>query len=161
MTPLRNVSLTLLALMLGGYAVADALPEGSRQRLLTEALAKATLSTPYEPCPPVANMKGVQVACYNYAGREPLSFMSRIDEILFTFSTFPDTFPGLEDSPLTPRTDYWIYLPEFGRFERSFGFAGGTYRMIYVPFEGLSSNIAILFTPPGNRAQTLPRSPSL
>lgn len=143
--------LTLLALMCIGYAAADALPVGSRQLLLTQALAKATLSTPYEPCPPTQNMKGVQVACYNYGGQDPLGYMQRLDEILFTFSTFPDTFPGLEDSPLTPRTDYWIYLPEYSRFERSFDFAGGSYRIIYVPFESLSSNIAILFTPPSEQ----------
>lgn len=151
MAPLHRLLCVLFAPLVLGYAAADAMPEGSRQLLLTEALAKATLSTPYTPCPPTENMKGVQVACYNYAGSDPLGYMQRLDETLFTFAAFPDTFPGLEHTSLTPYTDYWVYLPEYSRFERSFDFGGGTYRIIYVPFEELSSTIAVLFTPAGRQ----------
>lgn len=139
--------LAALVLALVGYAHAEPMPEGSSQALLTEVLARHTLMTPHEPCPPAARQSGVQVVCANYTEHDPLGFMRRLDALLFSFALYPDTLPELAGLELVPRTDYWIYLPEYGRYERSFDFGGGAYRIIYVPYETLSSTITILYTP--------------
>ncbi len=123
------------------------MPKGSPQRLLTEVLAEQTLVQPAKDCPPIQNLRGVQALCENYSGPDLLAYMQRLDGILFTFSTYPETLPQLGDLELEPRTDYWLYLPEYGRFERSFDFEGGSYRIIYVPFNELSSNLTILYIP--------------
>jgi hypothetical protein len=143
--------LAALALALLGAAHADSMPEGSSQALLTEVLARHTLMTRYEPCPPAARQTGVQVVCANYSEYNPLGFMERVDALLFSFALYPDTLPELSGLELRPRTDYWIYLPEYGRYERSFDFGGGSYRIIYVPYETLSSTITILYTPDDRR----------
>ncbi len=123
------------------------MPEGSSQFALTQALAGQTQVTLSDACPPTQNLKGVQAVCENYEGINQLLYMQQLDEVLFTATAYPDTLPGMKDLTLEPRTPYWIYLPEYGRFERSFNFEGGIYRIIYVPFSELSSNLTILFTP--------------
>lgn len=85
--------------------------------------------------------------CANYGERDPLGFMRRLDEVVYSFSVYPDTFPELAGINLTPRTDYWVYLPKYGRYERSFELDGSSYRVIYVPYVSLSSTITILYTP--------------
>lgn len=137
----------LLLLLSAGYALADTMPQGSSQFALTRALAEQTQVTTAGPCPPTANLEGVQAACQNYEGVNQLLYMQQLDEVLFTANAFPDTVPELRNLKLEPRTPYWIYLPEYGRFERSFNFEGGIYRIIYVPFSELSSNVTILYTP--------------
>lgn len=137
----------VLALALLGSVHADPMPEGSSQALLTEVLARHTLMTRYAPCPPAERQTGVQAVCANYTEYDPLGFMERVDALLFSFALAPDTLPELRGLELRPRTDYWIYLPEYGRYERSFDFGGGSYRIIYVPYGMLSSTITILYTP--------------
>ena len=137
----------LLVLLSVSYALADAMPQDSSQFALTRILAEQTQVTTSAQCPPVENLEGVQAVCQNYEGFNQLLYMQQLDEVLFTASAYPDTVPGLKDLKLEPRTPYWIYLPEYNRFERSFDFEGGTYRIIYVPFSELSSNLTILYTP--------------
>ena len=138
---------TLCSWLVAGYALADEMTPGSSQSVLTEVLARDTLMVPHEPCPPAQNQRDIQVLCANYGERNPLDFMRRLDEVVYSFSVYPDIFPELAGIDLTPRTSYWIYLPEHGRYERSFDLNGGSYRIIYVPLESLSSTITIVYTP--------------
>lgn len=140
--------LAVCAWIVAGYALADEMPAGSSQAALTEILVRETLMTPFKPCPPAQNQGDIQVVCANYGERDPLDFMRRLDEVVYSFSVYPDLFPELEGVDLTPRTSYWVYLPEYGRYERSFELDGGGYRIIYVPLESLSSTITIVYTPP-------------
>jgi hypothetical protein len=133
--------------VVASFGFADEMPLGSSQAVLTEVLARETLMTPYEPCPPAQNQRDIQVVCANYGERDPLDFMRRLDEVVYSFSVYPDIFPELAGVDLTPRTSYWVYLPEYGRYERSFELDGGSYRVIYVPLESLSSTITIVYTP--------------
>lgn len=142
-----KLCLLLLLLLSVSYALADAMPQDSSQFALTRALAAQTRATTSGQCPPVENLEGVQAVCQNYEGFNQLLYMQQLDEVLFTASAYPDTLPGLRNLRLEPRTPYWIYLPEYGRFERSFDFEGGIYRIIFVPFSELSSNLTILYTP--------------
>ncbi len=144
---LKNL-LAVCLCAVSSYALADAMPEGSRQAILTQMLAEKTQMSLQENCPPATNTEGAQVACGHFEGHELLNFMTQLDAVVYTLSTYPATLPDLSGFELTARTNYWIYLPEFGRFERSFDFEGGSYRVIYVPFETLSSNVAVIYTPP-------------
>lgn len=137
----------LVGYVFAGYSFAAEMPAGSGQARLTAVLAEYSAMVAYEPCPPTRNEPDAQVICANYSGSNPLGFMQRLDEVLYTFSVYPDTLPEIQDLELTPNTDYWIYLPEFRRFERSFELGEGSYRIIYVPYESLSSTITIIYTP--------------
>lgn len=145
---------TLIALccFVVGVGYADPLTPSSSASLFTQVIVRETLMKLAQDCPPALNQKGLEVACAHYEGRDPLTFMRRLDEVLYSFSVYPDTFPELAGLELTPRTPYWIFLPEYGRYERSFDLDGGSYRIIYVPLGMLSSNITVVYTP--KRIQT-------
>lgn len=136
-----------LFVLAASYAFADVMPEGSSQFVLAQALAARTQTTTTSRCPPARTLRGVQALCQNYEGRNLLLYMQRLDEVLFTQASYPDTMPELRELTLEPRTDYWIFRPEYGRYERTFDFRGGVYRIIYVPFNELSSNLTILYQP--------------
>lgn len=137
----------LFFLVLFSYASADPMPRGSSQFILAQALATHTQTTTVEDCPAARTPSGVQTLCQHYEGRNLLLYMQTLDEVLFTQASYPDTLPDLKGLRLEPRTDYWLYRPEQNRYERTFDFRGGVYRIVYAPFNELGSNLTILFRP--------------
>jgi len=88
--------------MVAGYGLADEMRPGSSQAVLINVLVRETPMTLYEPCPPAEKQRDVEVVCANYGERDPLGFMRRLDEVVYSFSVYPDTFPELAGVDLTP-----------------------------------------------------------
>jgi hypothetical protein len=130
--------------LLGSFVFAEPMPEGSRQAALTDAIVEAVFGLEYTTCPPEQDLPSIQVACIT--NRHHVSgFYAFLDRRLIP--TPGAEYPELKDFKLTPQSDDWIYHADSNRYERSFAFEDGIYRIIYAPNEDRTGDMTIFYTP--------------
>lgn len=124
--------IVLLLALLTPIALAEPMPEGSKQAKVLASYVDQSFGIIFE-CYPELNRPGVQVMCIQNQG-DTYQTTPLLDQVL------------IEENGLTPQEDFWVKTSGSNRYERTYSFGdSGTLEAIFAPED--NNRLYIFYTP--------------